>query len=95
MTDSSKNFTKISEIFKQLENYYGKILYLVNTDTKTIRIGYIERMIIKPSDKILKNNNRTVTIAYEKFVKKTRLIIKRETGVEFNFVYDETIYRSK
>ena len=95
MTDSNKNLTKISEIFKQLESYYGKILYLVNTDTKTIRIGYIEKMIIKPSDKILKNNNRTVTIAYEKFAKKTKLIIKRETGVEFNFVYDETIYKSK
>lgn len=95
MTDSSKNLTKISEIFKQLESYYGKMLYLVNTDTKTIRIGYIERITIKPSDKILKNNNRTVTIAYEKFVKKTRLIIKRETGIEFNFVYDETIYKSK
>ena len=95
MIDSNKNFTKISEVFKQLEKHYGKILYLVNTDTKTIRIGYIEKMVIKPSDKILKNNNRTVTIAYEKFVKKTRLIIKRETGIEFNFVYDETIYKSK
>lgn len=95
MIDSNKNFTKISEVFKQLEIYYGKILYLVNTDTKTIRIGYIEKIVIKPSDKILKNNNRTVTISYEKFVKKTRLIIKRETGIEFNFVYDETIYRSK
>lgn len=95
MTDSNKNLTKVSEIFKQLESYYGKILYLVNIDTKTIRIGYIEKMIIKPSDKILKNNNRTVTIAYEKFVKKTKLIIKRETGIEFSFVYDETIYKSK
>jgi hypothetical protein len=95
MTDRSKNLNKISEIFKQLESYYGKILYLVNTDTKTIRIGYIEKMVIKPSYKILKNNNRTVTIAYEKFVKKTRLVIKRETGIEFDFVYDETIYKSK
>lgn len=95
MTKRSQTLSKINEIFKQLEKHYGKILYLVNTDTKTIRIGYIEKMIIKPSDKILKNNNRTVTIAYEKFVKKTKLIIKRETGIEFNFVYDETIYRSK
>lgn len=95
MTDQDQILSKINEIFKQLENHYGNILYLVNTESKTIRIGYIEKIVIKPSDKILKNNNRKVTIKYEKLVKKTRLVIKRETGIEFNFVYDEMIYKPK
>lgn len=95
MTDQNQILPKINEIFKQLESHYGKVLYLVNTESKTIRIGYIEKMVIKPSDKILKNNNRKVTIKYEKLVKKTRLVIKRETGIEFNFVYDEMIYKPK
>lgn len=95
MKDSESILTKINDLFKQLENHYGKILYLVNLETKTIRIGYIEGITIKPSDKIIKNNNRKVTIKYEKFVTKTKLLINRCTGIEFDFVYDEVIFKSK
>lgn len=85
----------ISNLFIQAEKYYGKILYLIDLEKRIIRIGYIEKITIKPSETILKKKNRTVTLQYERFVKRIFKLIEKNAKIKFDIVYDSCIYKEK
>lgn len=90
--DNEEIIKKIGEIFVEFEKIYGKILYLVNTETKIIKLGYIEKIRIKPSDGILRNKSRTVTLEYENFSKRLSRLIFDKTNLKFSIIYDPNIY---